>query len=106
MATITHKRGDTFELSATLENQGVAVDITNFTITSQVRQSDDALLQDLTVTKTDAAKGAFTLSATPAQTETWDVQPYDCDIEFIDGGGEVNSSNTFVISVLKDITRY
>ena len=105
MATITHKRGDTFELSCTLENEGVAVDITNFTITSQVRGSDDVLLQALTVTKTDAGAGAFTLSATSTQTESWGVQTYLCDIEFIEGGGEVNSSQTFEISVIKDITR-
>ena len=105
MATITHKRGDTFELSCTLENEGNAVDITNFTITSQVRGSDDALLQALTVTKTDAAAGGFTLSATAAQTETWGVQKYLSDIEFIEGGGEVNSSQTFTIDVLADITR-
>lgn len=105
MATITHKRGDTFELSATLENSGNAVDITNFTITSQVRDSDDALLQALTVTVTDAATGAFKVSATPTETETWDIKTYDCDIEFIEGSGEVNSSETFQINVIKDITR-
>lgn len=105
MATITHKRGDTFELAATLENAGNAVDITNFTITSQIRQSDDTLLQALTVTVTDAAAGEFTLSATAAETETWGVAQYECDIEFIDIGGEVNSSDTFTINVIKDITR-
>ena len=105
MATITHKRGDTFELSCTIENEGVAVDITNFTITSQVRGSDDVLLQALTVTKTDAGAGAFTLSATSTQTESWGIQTYLCDIEFIESGGEVNSSQTFEISVIKDITR-
>lgn len=105
MATITHKRGDTFELSATLENSGNAVDITNFTITSQVRDVEDALLQALTVTITDAATGAFTVSATPAQTETWAVKTYDCDIEFVEADGEVNSTETFQINVIKDITR-
>jgi len=105
MATINHKRGDTFELSSTLENEGNPVDITNFTITSQIRSPDDSLLQALTVTVTDAVNGAFTLSATPAQTETWDNIQYLSDIEFVDGGGEVNSSETFTINVIKDITR-
>lgn len=105
MATINHKRGDTFELSCSLENEGNPVDITNFTITSQVRSPDDTLLQPLTVTVTDAATGAFTLSATPTQTETWDTIQYLSDIEFVDGGGEVNSSETFTINVIKDITR-
>jgi hypothetical protein len=105
MATITHKRGDTFELSCTLENEGVAVDITNFTITAQVRTNADALLQALTVTKTDAAAGAFALSATSAETETWNPATYEADIEFIEFNGEVNSSQTFTIAVIKDITR-
>lgn len=105
MATIVHKRGDTFELSCTLENEGVAVDITNFTITSQVRGSDDVLLQALTVTKTSATDGEFTLTATSTQTESWGVQKYLADIEFIEANGEVNSSQTFTIDVLKDITR-
>ena len=105
MATITHKRGDTFDLSCTLENDGVAVDITNFTITSQIRTADEALLQALTVTKTDAAAGAFALSATSAETETWNPATYDADIEFIESSGEVNSSQTFTIAVIKDITR-
>lgn len=105
MTTITHKRGDTFELSATLENEGNPVDITNFTIASQVRDTDDVVLQALTVTKTDAPNGAFTLGATSTQTESWGVQQYQCDIEFIEAGGEVNSSETFAINVIKDITR-
>jgi len=105
MATITHKRGDTFELSCNLENEGADVDITNFTITSQIRQQDDTLLQALTVTKTDAANGLFTLSATATQTEAWEPANYDCDIEFIDGSGDVYSSQTFTVTVVKDITR-
>lgn len=105
MATITHKRGDTFELSCTLENEGNAVDITNFTIACQVRAADDTLLQALTVTKTNAVGGVFTLGATATETETWGVAQYVADIEFIEVAGEVNSSETFTINVIKDITR-
>ena len=105
MAVFSHKRGDTFELSASLENEGTPVDLTNFTITSQIRDKDDSLLQPLTVTVTDAVNGEFTLSATAAETETWGVEQYQCDIEFVEGSGEVNSSETFTINVIKDITR-
>lgn len=105
MATITHKRGDTFELSSTVENEGVAVDITNWTISSQARDEDDAVLQTFTVTKTDAINGAFTITATAAQTELWGLGNYSMDIEFIDASGDVNSSETFTLSVLRDITR-
>jgi hypothetical protein len=105
MAAIKHKRGDSFELACTLENEGVAVNITNITITSQARGDDDALLQQMTVTKTNSANGEFAVSATATQTESWGVGTYDCDIEFQESSGEINSSQTFQISVIKDITR-
>lgn len=105
MATITHKRGDTFELSATVENSGVAVDITNWTITSQARDDADTVLQTFTVTKTDASNGEFSVGATSTQTEAWGLGNYQMDIEFVEVGGEVNSTETFTLSVLRDITR-
>lgn len=105
MTTITHKRGDTFELLSTVENEGVAVDITNWTIASQARSDDDTILQTFTITKTDAANGVFTVGATATQTEAWALGNYSMDIEFIDASGEVNSTETFTLSVLRDITR-
>lgn len=105
MATFIHKRGDTFSLSSSVENEGVAVDITGWTIESQVRQSDDTLVQALTVTITDAVNGLFTISATALQTESWPIASLLCDIEFTEPSGEVNSTETFTISVQKDITR-
>lgn len=105
MATITHKRGDTFALNCTVENQGVAVDITSWTITSQARADDDTVLQTFTVTITDAAAGLFTVSATSTQAELWSLGNYSMDIEFVDPSNEVNSTETFTLSVLRDITR-
>jgi len=105
MATFTHKRGDTFELLSSVENEGVAVDITNYTIASQARAADDTVLQTFTVTKTDAANGIFTITATAAQTELWEPARYYMDIEFIDGSGEVSSTETFDLNVVADITR-
>lgn len=105
MATISHKRGDTFELNCSIENGGVGVDITAWTITSQARDDDDSVLQSFTVTKTNASTGQFSLSATATQTESWGLGSYSVDIEFVEGGGEVNSSETFTLNVLRDITR-
>jgi hypothetical protein len=106
MATITHKRGDTFNLECNAEDQyGDAVSIADFTITSQIRSADDALLQALTVTKTEEAAGLFTLSATATQTEAWAPGNYDCDIEFTNTDGAVVSTETMTIVILKDITR-
>jgi hypothetical protein len=105
MATITHKRGDTFELTLTLENDGNAVDITNFTIASQIRQQDDTLVQALTVTKIDPVNGQFTLTAVDTSTDDWPIANLEVDVEFIEADGTVSSSETFNINVLKDITR-
>lgn len=105
MTTITHKRGDTFELLSTVESEGVAVDITSWTIASQARADDDTVLQTFVVTKTDAANGIFTVSATSTQTEAWALGSYKMDIEFTEGGGDVNSTETFTLKILRDITR-
>ena len=105
MAIITHKRGDTFELTLSLENQGNPVDITNFTIASQIRDQDDQLVQALTVTKTDASNGQFTLTATDTQTDDWPIAKLDVDVEFVEPDTTVSSSETFNIQVIKDITR-
>lgn len=105
MAAFAHKRGDTFVLNSDVETEGVAVDITGWTIASQIRDRDDIVIQTLTVTITDAVNGRLSLSATPTQTELWPVSSLFCDIEFIDDTGVVTSTETFTINVLLDITR-
>ena len=103
MANITHKRGDTLEWVVTLTQDGAAVDITGWTITSQVRQ-DDTLIQSLTVTVVDAANGNFNLSATAAETAAWALGTHSVDIEFINLDSFVVSSQTFTLQLVKDIT--
>lgn len=105
MAIITHKRGDTFEITLTLENQGNAVDITLFTIACQVRDQDDVLVQALAVAKTDPTNGVFTLTATDTETASWPLLKLEADVEFIEPDTTVSSSETFNIQVIKDITR-
>jgi len=111
MATITHKKGDTLELTFQLKRDGSAVDITNYTITSQLRDSTDALLTtnnfngSLTFALIDASSGQFKLSASSTATAEWDTRKYDCDVQLIDGDSETSSSETFKIDVIKDITR-
>lgn len=105
MTTFSHKRGDTFALACSAENAGVAVDLTNYTISSQIRDTADSVIETLTVTKTSAVDGEFTMSATATQTELWTLGSHQCDIEFVSASGEVDSTETFTISVIKDITR-
>jgi len=110
MTTITHKKGDTLELTMQLKRDGSPVDITNYTITSQMRDSTDALLStdnfdgSLTVTIIDASVGQFVLGASSTETSEWDTRTYDCDVQLLDGGN-TSSSETFKIKVTKDITR-
>lgn len=105
MTTITHKRGDTFTLAVTeyldAEMQSPR-DLTGVTITCQMRHPWGEDLVSLTPALTDAAAGTFTLTA--ADTEAWRIGKWSCDIEF-DEGGVVNSSETFAIDVVEDVTR-
>lgn len=105
MATINHKRGDTFELTCSLENGGNDVNITGWTVAAQLRQSDDTLVQSLTVTVTDAAAGEFTITAANTETDDWPIAALEVDVEFTETDGSVSSSDTFTINVIKDITR-
>lgn len=111
MATISHKQGDTLELTFELKTGTTAVDITNYTISSQLRDSTDALLTtddfagNLTYTAIDATAGQFQLSATSVETADWPEREYNCDVQFIDNDNETSSSETFKIKVIKDVTR-
>lgn len=103
MANITHKRGDTLEWVVTLTQDAVAVNITDWTIKSQIRQ-DTTLIAELTVTKTNSLSGQFSLTATATQTASWTLGTSSVDIEFTDPTGYVVSSQTFTLQLVKDIT--
>lgn len=98
------KRGDSFLLACTYKVGGVPSDVTNYTIRSQVRNSSDTLVQELTVTKADQAAypGDFTLVA--GVISAWPIDLLRCDIEFSEGG-TVRSTQTFMIPVVEDVTR-
>ena len=91
------KRGDTFEALC----QRVGVDITTTTIRSQIRAG--SWVQDLLVTKTNAATGEYTLSATAADAEIWPIGLAQWDIEYTDAGN-VRSTETVKLRIVEDIT--
>jgi len=124
MANINHKRGDTFQLDFTLDENGVAVDITNYDIRAQARSADGTLILEWNenqsppgVNITNAAGGLFNLkseatyTSTPTgqlDTESWPLGVMNVDIEFTDTSAtpdSVSSSDTFTITVVEDITR-
>lgn len=107
MGNIYHKTGDTLSLTCTyVDSGGNAVDITGYTIASKVKAV--GFEDTLTVTKTDAANGVFTISATATATSSWPVTTTSdsrlfCDVQFT-LGSVVQSSETFQIIVVQDIT--
>jgi len=122
MASIDHKRGDTFEISFTLtDNSGSAVDLTNYTVRAMARDSSGTEQVEWTeaqttngVDITNAAAGQFKLvrsaSSPPAgqlATTAWPLGRLEVDVEFSDNSSPpvVVSSDTFSINVLEDITR-
>jgi|DEB0MinimDraft_10_1074344.scaffolds.fasta_scaffold23215_2 hypothetical protein len=122
MASIDHKRGDTFEISFTLtDNSGSAVDLTNYTVRAMARDSSGTEQVEWTeaqttngVDITNAAAGQFKLvrsaSSPPAgqlATTAWPLGRLEVDVEFSDNSSPpvVVSSDTFFINVLEDITR-
>lgn len=102
--TITHKRGDTFILSGTSKYDGVAVDLTGYVVTSQIRQTDSTLVDDLTCTVTNAASGAYEIEATATQTALWPIATLYFDVQFTSPDGVVISTDTVAVKVAKDYT--
>jgi hypothetical protein len=102
MARISHKRGDTFNLTCEVD-----IDFGNQVtlIRSQIRQGS-TLVEDLTFTELAASvdKYRYLLSATKDQTELWPARVLSCDIEY-QINDSVGSTETFEINVIADVTR-
>lgn len=104
---LQQKRGDTFRLDCTVKIDGNPVDITDWAIASELRSGADALLQTLTITKTNAAAGQYRIAADMDATALWPPGMARMDIEYTypsDGDFRV-SSETLDVKILKDVTR-
>lgn len=97
------KQGDSFLLACTYKQNGVATDVTAYTIRSQVRDSADNLVQELNVSKANQTTnpGVFILSA--GVTNLWPIDLLRCDIQFSEGT-TVRSTQTFYIPIEEDVT--
>lgn len=100
---IQHKRGDTFQRHVALVRGTAAEPTTGWTITSQVRDKDDALVATCNIgNRTDSA-GTFTVTA--ADTTAWPVGTLYWDIQTVNADGVIVSTETVLIDCLRDQTR-
>ena len=105
LPTIDIKAGETFALGCSFtDDDGAAIDLTGYTATCQVRDSDGTQIGALTVAVDAGSGGTFVLSATAATTVTWAVGSYVADIRLVSAGGEVHPSDTFGVRVINRIT--
>lgn len=102
------KRGDDWSLVGVYKENDVGVDITNYTIRSQLRDANMSLVCELTVTKSNqiTTPGGFVLSI-PAGTDTsiWPTGNLQSDIEFVPPGGKKKSTETFLVPVVEEVTK-
>ena len=104
MATLTLKTGDNIEWVCTMNESGIAADITTWTIGCEVDQSDGTLVLAMTVTKTDPTNGIFSLTATALQTASFPVGDLLVDVQILDDSSITVSSETFNLTMVQDIT--
>lgn len=95
------KRGDSFDIEGQVAVDGTVQDITNWGIRSHLRNGT-TLIAALTVTKTDATDGKYTLSV--ADTTAWPLRRLVCDIEYTRPDGKIASTETFYINCIQDVT--
>lgn len=103
--TIEHIRGDTFSLTCTRQTNDetpLPIDITNTNISCWGKRGD--FVFEFDVIKLEPENGIFRVYASAAETRTWPITTkMECDIEYEDGGN-VNSTGTFYIKVVRDIS--
>lgn len=98
------KRGDTFSVEAVVKGDGVALDITDWVIRSQIRTKGLELIETPVITITDATNGVYTIEESAAGvTAAWPVGELISDIEYTHDGSVI-STKTFSIFVDPDVT--
>lgn len=104
MEKILHKRGDSFLISAVVKIGGVAQDITNWGIQSQIRrEGDTAFKVDVTVERVDDLAGSYILRVD--DTSAWPIACLVWEVQYTMDTGQVISTQTVTIDVRKDVTR-
>jgi hypothetical protein len=103
---LEHKRGDTLLLHCqALISQGVPRDLSGWHVRAQLRDARDAVLPGLAVVVDVPAEGRYTLRAPAVATCGWAPSRAELDIEYEDPDGNVISTETVSLRIVRDITR-
>lgn len=100
----THKRGDTWRyihFADIKDHTGVAVNLTGWTLSSQIRVND-SLLATLTCSWTNV--GAQEFQTYLADTTAWPLGLAEMDVQFTAPGGDIVSWPTVTIDIARDVT--
>lgn len=101
--SIEHKRGDSFDYNVVVtDSGGSTIDLTNWTIKCQLRTSRDQLIETLTIEEDDYSEGSYNLVCD--DTTDWPVGNLYADIEYTDTASKIQSTETFIVQVVKDYT--
>jgi hypothetical protein len=101
-----HKRGDTLDLSGqvTVTDGGQPVtDLTGWTGRSELRRPDGMLIASLTFTWIDPMQRLVRLRAT--DTGRWALGAAEMDLQFTSPSGDVISTPTQQIEIVREVTR-
>ena len=98
------KRGDTFLRTCTARDSanGPPVDLTDWEIASQIRDENDVLVAELEVVPVALSVGSFQLKG--ESTQDWPAKLLYWDIQYMDPGGRVSSTQTIEVLVRPDVT--
>ena len=102
------KAGATIEWHARWMKNRTPVDLTGYTVKSQIRDTAGNLILELTVEKEDQAvyPGGYVLKATSLQTSTIRTGVCDIDVVYTNiDSGAAEPIETFLVEFVKRITR-
>lgn len=104
--TLDAKVGDTFSYEGVhVDRFGEPVDLTGFSIASQIRKRSGELMASLSAKTLQAVEGKFHIGAAPQVTTFWEAGVHAIDVQFTDAEGDVHSTKRFSVFVEGDVTQ-
>ena len=103
----TIEQGTTFSRVLTLQENGSAMNLTGYSVASQMRSTHDSssIVATFSGSVTNASSGQITLSLTNSQTSAIEEAIYVYDVEITSGTGTVTRILEGNITVTPEVTR-